>query len=553
MTTAQYREPVLNWDNHCCVKCEESRNLHVHHVIPRKLGGSDELSNLITLCAACHAAIHPNLQGSLARRLIESWAIRISRLFDSRGSISDNSVAIGRALRVLGMRRFREGQFEVVEAALTGESLLAVRPTGSGKSACFQLPAIIKPGLAIVISPLKALMSDQVSGLMESRIPASFVNSDLGNPERELRLDMIEKGMFKLLYLAPERFFVSRPSEIARLRKLRPSFLVIDEAHCIDRWGSDFRPEYGRLGEVKEALGNPPVLAFTATAGSKAQRRILGSLGITDARCFIHGVDRPNITLLRQTVEHDNRHEKIAALLAFAEEKRHRVMIFVPTVKIGKELQENLGRLDLKTEFYHSKMGAANERDFLMQRFLGRVEPTVQRIICTNAFGMGIDIPDVRLVIHWQHPASVEDYLQEFGRAGRDGKRSVAVLFRDPISRLQRMSKTKTFGLLEFMARKTVESSDLAPAEQKIALDTKIETIRDMEKISNTKHCVRTELLNYFQGNSRRQRKSLGFRFLQWRLTDREKVRKSAYCCDTHLSRRDRKLPLPMLCGRILK
>ena len=250
-------------------------------------------------------------------------------------------------------------------------------------------------------------------------------------------------------------------------------------------------------------------------------------------------------------MEHDKRHEAIAAFLAFAEERRHRVMIFVPTVKIGKKLQEDLGRVDLKTEFYHSKMGAANERDFLMQRFLGRVEPTVRRIICTNAFGMGIDIPDVRLVIHWQHPASVEDYLQEFGRAGRDGKSSVALLFRDPGSRLQRMSKA--FGLLAFMARKTVESSDLGPAEQRIALNAKIEAIRDIEKISNTKHCVRTEMLNYFQGDSRTQRKSLGFRLLQWSLTDREKVRKSAYCCDTHLSRRDRKLPLPMLCDRILK
>ena len=128
-------------------------------------------------------------------------------------------------------------------------------------------------------------------------------------------------------------------------------------------------------------------------------------------------------------------------------------MIFVPTIKIGEELQKELNALDLSTEFFHSKMGNPNERDFLLQRFLGRVEPVVKRIICTSAFGMGLDIPDVRILIHWQHPESAEDYLQEFGRAGRDGKRSVAILFRDPVSRRSRRTESKAFGLLEFMAK----------------------------------------------------------------------------------------------------
>jgi len=186
--------------------------------------------------------------------------------------LARETLHFGPALKRFGLDAFRPAQIDVVEAALRGHSLLLVSPTGSGKSLAFQVPALLTPGLCIVVSPLKALMSDQVSSLLRQRIPATFMNSDLSSDEKRLRLDLLTKGAFKFLYLAPERFFGTNERELALLRALRPAYLVVDEAHCIDRWGRDFRPEYGRLREVRSQLGDPPVLAFTATAVSGARK-----------------------------------------------------------------------------------------------------------------------------------------------------------------------------------------------------------------------------------------------------------------------------------------
>jgi RecQ family ATP-dependent DNA helicase len=198
--------------------------------------------------------------------------------------------------------RFRDGQLPVVQAALRGRSLLVVSPTGFGKTLCFQLPAVLRRGVSVVVSPLKALMGEQVSSLLRRKIPSSFINSDIGSDEKRLRYRLLASNSFKLLYVAPERFFVRSAHEQEQLRSVRPAFMVIDEAHCVDQWGRDFRPEYGRLKEVRETLGSPPILAFTATAGQEMQVRILESLGIPDAQVFVRGVDRPNIALLRWSV-----------------------------------------------------------------------------------------------------------------------------------------------------------------------------------------------------------------------------------------------------------
>ena len=222
----------------------------------------------------------------------------------------------------------------------------------------------------------------------------------------------------------------------------------------MDQWGRDFRPEYGRIREIRRQLGNPPILALTATAGHAAQRRILNSLGARDAATFLLGVDRPNVALLRLSEAVDRRPTRIALLLSLAEWLKAKTMIFVPTIKIGKELAEFLSSEGLPTPFYHGQL-RTNEKEDLLQRFGGRLKPTLSRIICTNAFGMGIDIPDVHMVIHWQHPASPEDYLQEFGRAGRDGKRAVAILLRDP------KPNGTSVGLLDFMAQRTTEQAPL--------------------------------------------------------------------------------------------
>ena len=509
----QIRNAVLSRDVFTCRQCATrfpASELDVHHLIPRKQGGADDPGNLITLCDGCHAARHPALQVGLARRMLERWALRLARLVDSQKLVPDTAEDLRDVLAALSVPRLREGQLEPILAALRGESLIVIRPTGSGKSLCFQVPALARNGTALVISPLKALMSDQVAGLQAKKIPATFVNSSLGPDEKEARYALLEQGVFKLLYCAPERFNerLVRPEEVERASRLRPSLLIVDEAHCIDRWGKAFRPDYGRLGELRQRLGNPPVLAFTATAGPSAQDRILTSLGAPEASRFVSDVDRPNISLVRLRTKSNlngkelnpERARAIAAMLGGLRDGK--AMIFVPTVKIGERLQAQLGREGHDLPFYHSRMGSQNERDVILGRFTGLLDPPLQAVICTNAFGMGIDVPDVRLVVHWQHPASVEDYLQEYGRAGRDGRPALAVLFTNP------RSQDDLF-LLDFMAERTVENSDAVDGEA--LLDMKRES-RRMNDIALGARCFRKSLREAMLGE--RQKRPWSIRIL---------------------------------------
>lgn len=533
--TASPDEPDAEWrrvtaivrrrDGGKCFDCGEAcpRGVgDVHHRIPRSAGGGDEPANLILLCDGCHAARHPNLQVGLARRTMERWALRLAQWVDFDNHLPDRSIHFGDVLRQLGHDRFREGQLEAVLAALRGESILVVRPTGSGKSLCFQVPTLLTPGTAFAIVPLKALMSDQVLGLHKALIPATFINGDLSPQEKKVRYDLLESGSLKFVYVAPERFDSTRvrPHEVAQLTTHRPSFLIVDEAHCIDRWGSDFRPSYGQLGDVRLALGEPPVLAFTATAGPRTQRRVLQSLGIPNARALVSGVDRPNIALFRHRIsDADARHQLVCSLV---QEMEGKSMIFVPTVKVGNEVREGLLRWGLDVPFYHSKSGRANERDLILGRFTGRLEPPLPVVICTNAFGMGLDVPDVRLVVHWQHPASPEDYLQEFGRAGRDGKPAVAVLFSDH----------NDAGLLRFMAEKTVEASSADEDAARRVLEEKYELIAEMTRLAQPDaQCFRRELLAYFEGGHR-PRRPLSVRILEWVFGHRSKKTRGVACCD---------------------
>ena len=389
------RQAVLVRDKHRCVECHTpcaSDEADVHHLVPRSAGGSDEPSNLVTLCDGCHAAHHPKLAGRLARRTLERWAVRLALWLDRNGSLCEASRNFGPALRLFGLERFREGQLPIVQAALNGRSVLVVCPTGFGKTLCFQLPATLRHGISIVVSPLRALMGDQVSALLRRKIPSTFINSDLDRDEKSLRYALLAKKGFKLLYLAPERFSVKNRREVAALRSLTPSYLVIDEAHCVDQWGRDFRPEYGRLKEVREALGNPPVLAFTATAGQEMQQRILASLGVDDAQIFVRGVNRPNIALLRWNLAPERRAQAIAQLCRIAVPQNGKVMIFVPTRKIGEALERHLGDVGLKTPFYHSNSLAA----MLMHPNGGRVDH-LQVAVIGGRHGLEDAIPDADL------------------------------------------------------------------------------------------------------------------------------------------------------------
>jgi ATP-dependent DNA helicase RecQ len=503
-----------------------SRDADVHHLLPRAMGGSDALSNLVTLCDGCHAAHHPTLAGGLARRAIEKWAIRLARWLDREGVVVERTESFGPALRLFGVERFREGQLPIVLAALSGKSILVVSPTGSGKTLCFQLPALLRDRVSVVISPLKTLMSEQVSDLLRKKIPGTFLNSDLSSREKETRLSMLSRNAFTMLYVAPERFYIRNTGERDQLANIAPSFLVVDEAHCVDQWGNDFRPEYGRLDEVRQKLGSPPVLAFTATAGKEMQDRILRSLGIPDATVFVRDVDRPNIALVRRKCAVANRAEEIAALLQLPALQGQRAMIFVPSAKVGEELKAELLKLSADIPFYHSRLGTPFDRQDLLKRFVGQSEPKVHHIICTNAFGMGLDIPDVRLVIHWQQSASVEDLLQEFGRAGRDRKPSVSVIFHEGAA------GGKDVDRLKFMADKTVEGAPLDEAGKEQMLEQRHRQIDQVAHMLRAEACFRQSIRAYFGDAVVKRKRILAERILDWVFGTKAAPQRHGACCD---------------------
>ena len=522
------RRAVLARDRQSCVSCGDAcsgSDAHVHHLIPRSAGGTDDPENLITLCASCHAAHHPNLQVGLARRSIVRAAARLARLLDGNRELGGLDASLDVILRLLGISRLRSIQLEVIMAALRGESVLLVSATGSGKTLCFQVPVLLRSGCAYVISPLKVLMREQLGDLQRKKIPGTFINGDLSRQEKKERYGLLNQRMLKFLLCTPERFDPERvrPAEIELLSRAKPRWLVVDEAHCIDRWGSDFRPSYGRLSEVRERLGKPQVLAFTATAGKESQKRILESLGVPDARIIVTGVDRPNIALARINLDQRDRER-----FALIKELRGtvgtgRMMVFVPSRKIGDAVRAGLNGFGLDIPFYHSRHGTANERDVLLGRFTGRAQPALNAIICTNAFGMGLDVPDVRVVVHWQPPASVEDYLQEFGRAGRDGKPAVAVLF----------TSKRDAGLPRFMAERTVESVGLTAAQRAGLLKAKYDAIDRIVSMSAARRkCFRSAIADYFGTARTASRKSLTRKLIEWVFTRDSKVLRARGCCD---------------------
>ena len=256
------------------------------------------------------------------------------------------------------------------------------------------------------------------------------------------------------------------------------------------------------------------------------QERILASLGIPDAEIFVRGVDRPNIALLRWSVPVDERPGVIARLCRLEMPDGGKVMIFVPTRKIGEALQRHLSAQGLKTPFYHSQSGDTWGREQLLKRFSGESRPEVDRIICTSAFGMGLDIKKVRMVVHWQHPSSIEDYLQEFGRAGRDGKASVAVLFHD------QGNGRRDIGLLQFMAKRAVGNAQLSPAAALAVSNHRAAQIDRMAGLTTSQGCFREALVGYFTGPRRVPRRSFSTWLLELVFATRGVAMEKAPCCD---------------------
>ncbi|MGC5078132.1 RecQ family ATP-dependent DNA helicase [Agrococcus sp. DT81.2] len=333
-----------------------------------------------------------------------------------------HSDAIAAAAADFGWPELRPGQREAVEAILDGHDVLAVMPTGHGKSAIYQLAATLTEGLTIVVSPLIALQRDQVEQLEElGADPAVAVNSSQRVTENREAWEELEAEEAGFLFLAPEQ--LARDDVIERVRELRPSLFVVDEAHCVSAWGHDFRPDYLRLGHVIEALGHPTTVALTATAAPPVRDEIVERLRMRDARQVVRGFDRPNIFLEAHRVADDDDQREAVVERAAAEAKPG--LVYVATRKQAEQLADELREAGMRAEAYHAGMSRA-ERERVHDAF---TDGGAEVVAATSAFGMGIDKADVRFVLHAAAPDSPDSYYQEIGRAGRDGEPALAALY----------------------------------------------------------------------------------------------------------------------------
>ncbi|HEV7845953.1 MAG TPA: RecQ family ATP-dependent DNA helicase, partial [Thermoleophilaceae bacterium] len=321
-----------------------------------------------------------------------------------------------------GFDDLRPGQEDAVRAVMSGRDTLVVMTTGSGKSAIYQLAGWLIEGATLVISPLISLQRDQIENIeQEQPGEAAAIDASVAEGSRAERLEALAEEQLEFLFLAPEQ--LAREETVERLAEANVSLLVVDEAHCISEWGHDFRPDYLRIGALVERLGNPTVLALTATASPPVREEIVERLRMRDAELIVRGFDRPNIRLAVER-HHDERRKR-RALLDRAEELGGPGIVYVATRRLAEEIAEELGERGLRALAYHAGL-AGSRRSEAQEAFMA---DRVDAIVATTAFGMGVDKPNVRFVLHNEPSDSVDSYYQEIGRAGRDDEPAEAVLF----------------------------------------------------------------------------------------------------------------------------
>ena len=389
--------------------------------------------------------------------------------------------------RVFHLDQFRPAQRQVIEDVLAGQDVMCVMPTGAGKSLCFQLPATLLAGLTLVVSPLIALMADQVAQLNALKIPALLLNSSQQPAQQRETYQKLRSGFDGILYIAPERF--AAPSFQSLLGQLRPRLFVVDEAHCVSFWGHDFRPDYMRLAEVREAMGMPNTIALTATATPQVRGDIAKFLKLRAPRVHVTGFDRPNLRYASRFFRNDG--EKDAALLQGLPLARGTGIIYCATRKTVEELTALLEEKFPQRTIcgYHAGLDPG-KRKSAQERFMR--EPGAV-IVATNAFGMGINKPDIRFVLHYNLPGSVEAYYQEAGRAGRDGHTADCVLYHSP----------RDFGIQEFFIDKIGENNQDLKAGQLTQLQANAaRKLEAMMQYAKSWYCRRGNILRYFGESS---------------------------------------------------
>ncbi|MCH5174242.1 MAG: ATP-dependent DNA helicase RecQ, partial [Bacteroidales bacterium] len=332
-----------------------------------------------------------------------------------------------------GYDSFRPMQEEIINSAMEGRDTLAILPTGGGKSVCFQVPAMLKEGTALVVTPLIALMKDQVQNLGNRGIRAIAVHAGMSRREADLAFNNAAYGDCKFLYVSPER--LSTPLFRSWLEELRINYIVVDEAHCISQWGYDFRPDYLNIGELRKIL-DAPVIALTATATPKVAEDIMARLSLNPERPSFRllrsGFERPNLSYIVREC-----HDKAGQLLDICRAVSGSGIVYLRSRRRCEQIAELLRSEGVSASFYHAGLGPLSRSE----RQEAWKNGSIRVMVCTNAFGMGIDKPDVRFVVHWEPSDSIESYFQEAGRAGRDGLRSYAVLLwnASDISHLRQM------------------------------------------------------------------------------------------------------------------